>query len=176
MNENTTTRAAIESRAQKQTRRTAQAHARHAAPEYAPMTATAGEHATICPALHDMTPAALYYLPELCAAFVLRARERETGLKLFSELTAAARRDREIMHHRAERAERAAESRAEYEEARAFAAELDGVPADGEDALNITIHLNYKKAKKDTIMTYDAELGKYAWSQYGKVMQDQISG
>ena len=25
-------------------------------------------------------------------------------------------------------------------------------------------------------MTYDAELGKYAWSQYGKVMQDQISG
>ena len=52
----------------------------------------------------------------------------------------------------------------------------DGVPADGEDAESITIHLNYKKAKKDTIMTYDAELGKYAWSQYGKVMQDQISG
>ena len=52
----------------------------------------------------------------------------------------------------------------------------EATPADGEDALNITIHLNYKKAKKDTIMTYDEELGKYAWSQYGKVMQDQISG
>lgn len=128
MNE-TTTRAAIESRAQKQTRKIAQAHARHAAPTFAPMTATAGEHATIFPALHDMTPAALYYLPELCAAFVLRARERETGLKLFSELNAAARRDREIMHHRAERAERAAESRAEYETARAFAAELDRIAA-----------------------------------------------
>ena len=129
MNENTTTRAAIESRAQKHARKIAQAHARHAAPTFAPMTATAGEHATIFPALHDMTPAALYYLPELCAALVIRARHRETGLKLFSELTAAARRDREIMHHRAERAERAAESRAEYEEARAFAAALDQIAA-----------------------------------------------
>ena len=52
----------------------------------------------------------------------------------------------------------------------------DGVPADGEDAQSITIHLNYKKAKKDTVMNYDEELGKYAWSQYGKVMQDQITG
>ena len=129
MNERTTTRAAIESRAQKEARRTAQAHARHTAPTFAPMTATAGEHATIFPALPDMTPAALYYLPELCAAFVIRARERETGLKLFTELKAAARRDREIMHHRAERAERAAESRAEYEEARATAAELDRIAA-----------------------------------------------
>ena len=52
----------------------------------------------------------------------------------------------------------------------------DGVPAEGADAEQITIHLNYKQAKKDTVMTYDAELGKYAWSQYGKVMQDQITG
>lgn len=127
MKATTTTCAAIESRAQKNARKIAHAHARHDAPTFAPMTATAGEHATIFPALHDMTPAALYYLPELCAAFVLRARERETGLKLFSELNAAARRDREIMHHRAERAERAAESRAEYETARAFAAALDQI-------------------------------------------------
>ena len=52
----------------------------------------------------------------------------------------------------------------------------DGVPAGGVDAPEITIHLNYKQAKKDTIMLYDEELGKYAWKQYGKVMQDQISG
>ena len=129
MNENTTTRAALESRAQKDTRRTAAAHARHPAPSYAPMTATAGDRPTIFPALHDMTPAALYYLPELCAAFVLRARERETGLQLFAELKAAARRDREIMHHREERAERAAQSRAEYETARDTAAELDRIAA-----------------------------------------------
>lgn len=129
MNENTTTRAAIESRAQKEARKTAQAHARHAAPSYDTMTATAGEHPTIFPALHDLSPRGLYYLPELCAALVLRARERETGLKLFSELKAAARRDREIMHNRAERAERAADRRAEYEEARAFAAALDQIAA-----------------------------------------------
>ena len=52
----------------------------------------------------------------------------------------------------------------------------DGVPADGVDAQTITIHLYYKQAKKDTVMVYDEELGKYAWNQYGEVMQDQISG
>lgn len=51
----------------------------------------------------------------------------------------------------------------------------DGVPENGEDAQSITINLNYKQAKKQTIMNYDPELGKYVWSQYGKVMQDQIS-
>ena len=127
MNENTTTRAAIESRAQKEARRAAAAHARHTAPSYDTMTATEGEYPAIFPALHDMTPAAIYYLPELCAAFVIRARERETGLKLFTELKAAARRDNQIMHHRTERAERAAQSRAEYEEARDTAAELDRI-------------------------------------------------
>ena len=129
MNERTTTRAALESRAQKEARRAAAAHARHTAPTFAPMTATAGEHAAIFPALNDMTPAAIYHLPELCTALVIRARERETGLKLFTELKAAARRDNRIMHHRAERAERAAESRAEYETARDTAAELDRIAA-----------------------------------------------
>lgn len=124
---NTTTRAALESRAQKNARRTAEAHRRHAAPQYDTMTATEGEYPTIIPALDDMTAAALYYLPELCAAFVLRARHRETGLQLFNELATAAKRDAAIMHHRAERAERAAESRAEYEEARDTAAELDRI-------------------------------------------------
>ena len=51
----------------------------------------------------------------------------------------------------------------------------DGTPADGEDASTVTIHLNYKKAKKDTVMVYNAELGKYVWNQYGKEMHDQIS-
>ena len=129
MNERTTTRAALESRAQKEARRTAEAHARHTAPTFAPMTATAGDYPTIFPALHEMTPRALYHFPELCAALVVRARERETGLKLFSELKAAARRDNQIMHHRAERAERAAEARAEYETARDTAAELDRIAA-----------------------------------------------
>ena len=51
----------------------------------------------------------------------------------------------------------------------------DGTPADGEDASTVTIHLNYKQAKKDTVMVYNAELGKYVWNQYGKEMHDQIS-
>ena len=130
MNENTTTtRAALESRAQKEARRAAAAHARHAAPTFAPMTATAGEPATIFPALHDMTPRGLYHLPELCAALVIRARHRETGLQLFSDLQRAAGQDARILHDLTARQQRAKDSRAEYEEARAFAAELDRIAA-----------------------------------------------
>lgn len=129
MNENTTTRAAIESRAQKEARKTAQAHARHAAPSYDTMTATAGEHGTIFPALHDMTPRALYHLPELCAALVLRARHRETGLQLFADLQRAAGQDARILHDLTDRQQRAAERRAEYETARDTAAALDRIAA-----------------------------------------------
>lgn len=125
----TTTRAAIESRAQKDARRAAAAHARHAAPSYDTMTATAGERPTIFPALHDMTPRALYHLPELCAALVIRARHRETGLQLFADLQRAAGQDARIMHDRTDRAQRAAERRAEYETARDTAAELDRIAA-----------------------------------------------
>lgn len=129
MNENTTTRAALENRAMKDSRRAAAAHARHAAPEYAPMTATAGEHATIFPALHDLTPIGLYHLPELCAALVLRARHRETGLQLFADLQRAAGADARIMHDLTARQQRAADRRAEYETARDTAAELDRIAA-----------------------------------------------
>lgn len=129
MKATTTTRAAIESRAQKEARKIAQAHARHAAPSYDTMTATAGEHATIFPALHDMTPRGLYHLPELCAALVIRARHRETGIQLFSDLQRAAGQDARIMHDLTDRAQRAAERRAEYETARDTAAELDRIAA-----------------------------------------------
>ena len=98
MTATTTTRAALESRAQKNARRAAAAHARHAAPSYDTMTATAGDHPTIFPALHDMTPRGLYHLPELCAALVIRARHRETGLQLFADLQRAAGQDARIMH------------------------------------------------------------------------------
>ena len=129
MHETTTPRAAIESRAHKPTRREAAAHARHAAPEYAPMIATTGEHGTIFPALHDMTPRALYHLPELCAALVIRARHRETGLKLFSDLQRAAGQDARILHDLTARQQRAQDSRAEYETARDTAAALDQIAA-----------------------------------------------
>lgn len=125
----TTTTTAIESRAQKQARRIDAAHARHTAPTYAPMTAQAGEHPAIYPAMHDMTAQQLYYLPELCAALVLRARHRETGLQLFNDLAAAARADAAIMHDLTDRAQRAAARRAEYETARDTAAMLDSIAA-----------------------------------------------
>lgn len=125
----TTTRAALESRAQKNARKIAQAHARHTAPSYDTMTATTGEHGTIFPALHDMTPRGLYHLPELCAALVIRARHRETGLQLFSDLQRAAGQDASIMHDLTARQQRAADARAEYETARDTAAALDQIAA-----------------------------------------------
>ena len=129
MNERTTTRAALESRAQKNARRAAAAHARHTAPSYDTMTATAGEHATIFPALHDLTPRGLYHLPELCTALVIRARHRETGLHLFADLQRAAGADARIMHDLTARQQRAQDRRSEYETARDTAAALDQIAA-----------------------------------------------
>ena len=52
----------------------------------------------------------------------------------------------------------------------------DGTPADGEGADKITVTITYNRSKKDTVMIYDADLGKYTYNQYGKLMQDQITG
>ncbi|MGN0977157.1 MAG: DUF3048 domain-containing protein [Faecousia sp.] len=51
----------------------------------------------------------------------------------------------------------------------------DGTPAGGEDASKISLTFTYGQAKKQTVMTYDAEAGKYAFNQYGKVMKDLIT-
>ena len=52
----------------------------------------------------------------------------------------------------------------------------DGTPANGEDAGKISLTFTYGEAKKETIMTYDAQADKYVYNQYGKVMTDQITG
>lgn len=51
----------------------------------------------------------------------------------------------------------------------------DGTPADGEEAGKISLTFTYGQAKKQTVMVYDAEAGKYVFNQYGKVMQDLIT-
>ena len=51
----------------------------------------------------------------------------------------------------------------------------DGTPANGEPADTVTIRIKYNSTKKDTVMEYDAESGKYVYWQYGKMMTDQIT-
>lgn len=51
----------------------------------------------------------------------------------------------------------------------------DGTPAGGEEASSITIQIKYGTMRKETKMEYDAELGKYVFWQYGKMMADQIT-
>jgi hypothetical protein len=52
----------------------------------------------------------------------------------------------------------------------------DGTPVNGEAADSITVTITYNSYKKNTTMRYDAALGKYTYNQYGKLMQDQITG
>ena len=52
----------------------------------------------------------------------------------------------------------------------------DGTPENGEDADKINLTFVYDRAKKDTVMEYDPSMDKYVYNQYGKVMQDQITG
>lgn len=51
----------------------------------------------------------------------------------------------------------------------------NGTPADGETADTISLVFTFEGAKKETVMTYDAEAGKYVFNQYGQVMKDQIT-
>ena len=52
----------------------------------------------------------------------------------------------------------------------------DGTPAEGEIADKVTLNFIYGRAKKETVMVYNAKLDKYVWNQYGKEMTDQITG
>lgn len=52
----------------------------------------------------------------------------------------------------------------------------DGTPADGEAASHIAFRITYKDLWKETILDYDPELGKYVYTQYGKVMEDGDTG
>lgn len=52
----------------------------------------------------------------------------------------------------------------------------DGTPADGVAAENITVTITVNEYKKDTSMIYDPELGKYVYNQYGKQMNDELTG
>ena len=52
----------------------------------------------------------------------------------------------------------------------------DGTPAGGEPATHIVYRINHRDMWKETILDYDAELGKYVYSQYGEVMYDNDSG
>lgn len=52
----------------------------------------------------------------------------------------------------------------------------DGTPAEGEDAETISWTMVYGQAKKNTSFVYNAEMDRYVWNQYGKEMQDQITG
>ena len=51
----------------------------------------------------------------------------------------------------------------------------DGTPADGETADTVTIRIKYNSTKKDTVMEYDAETGRYTYWQHGIMMADQIT-
>lgn len=51
----------------------------------------------------------------------------------------------------------------------------NGTPAGGEDAGKVSVVMTYNKVKKETVMIYDAAMGKYVWNQYGRPMQDLLT-
>ena len=51
----------------------------------------------------------------------------------------------------------------------------DGTPAGGEAAEHITITITERSNRKDTVLDYNPETGRYVYSQYGKVMTDGIT-
>ena len=64
-----------------------------------------------------------------------------------------------------------------YEEPRDYGLVFaeDGTP-DGEAADSISLTFTYGGTRKETILVYDADMGKYVYNQYGKVMADGVTG
>lgn len=52
----------------------------------------------------------------------------------------------------------------------------DGTPADGETASSVSVTFTFKGTKKETVMVYNEELGKYVYNQYNKEMVDGATG
>ncbi len=52
----------------------------------------------------------------------------------------------------------------------------DGTPGEGETADTISLTFTYRGTRKETVMVYDAEAGKYIYNQYGRPMADGVTG
>ena len=168
MNERTTTATAVyllENAEQKHDRRTAQAHRRHATPIYNRMTIDS--HGTTHPQPDAMTDSQLYAVADTAAFLTIRARSRNTGLKIWQDLQAHQPTDNRIMFDREARsiAEQAIRAEADRLNAEAITAERTAermsTDPDTADAL-ITIaeqrraDRNNRRAEADEIAKADS--------------------
>ena len=113
----------LENAEQKHDRRTAQAHRRHATPNYNRMTIDS--HGTTHPQPDAMTDNQLYAVADTAAYLTIRARSRNTGLKIWQDLSSQQFNDSRIMFDREARsiAEQVIRAEADRLNAEASAAE-----------------------------------------------------
>lgn len=95
--------------------RTNKAHTRHTRTDYQPMTI--GPQGVTHPQPDAMTPMQMYAVAEIATYLTIRARSRNTGLKMWQDLQSQRGNDSRIMFDRATRATVEAEARAEAQQA-----------------------------------------------------------
>lgn len=163
MNENTATAVyLLENAEQKHNRRTAQAHARHATPNYNRMTIDSRN--TIHPQPDAMTDSQLYAVADTAAFLTIRARSRNTGLKIWQDLQAQQQNDSRIMFDREARsiAEQAIRAEADRLNAEATAAErtAERMSTDPDTADTLMIIAEQRRTDRDNRRAEADEIAK----------------
>lgn len=163
MNENTATAVyLLENAEQKHDRRTAQAHARHATPNYNRMTIDS--HGTTHPQPDAMTDSQLYAVADTAAFLTIRARSRNTGLKIWQDLQAQQQNDSRIMFDREARsiAEQAIRAEADRLNAEATAAErtAERMSTDPDTADTLMIIAEQRRTDRDNRRAEADEIAK----------------
>lgn len=141
----------LENAEQKRHRRTAQAHRRHATPNYNRMTVDS--HGTTHPQPDAMTDSQLYAVADTAAYLTIRARSRNTGLKIWQDLQAHQPTDNRIMFDREARsiAEQAIRAEADRLNAEATAAErtAERMSTDPDTANELMIIAERRRTDRD---------------------------
>lgn len=152
----------LENAEQKRHRRTAQAHRRHATPNYNRMTIDS--HGTTHPQPDAMTDSQLYAVADTAAYLTIRARSRNTGLKIWQDLQAHQPTDSRIMFDREARsiAEQAIRAEADRLNAEATAAErtAERMSTDPDTANELMIIAEHRRTDRDNRRAEADEIAK----------------
>ena len=152
----------LENAEQKHNRRTAQAHRRHATPTYNRMTIDAD--GTTHPQPDAMTDSQLYAVADTAAFLTIRARSRNTGLKIWQDLSAQQFNDSRIMFDREARsiAEQAIRAEADRLNAEAASAErtAERMSTDHDTADKLMIIAEQRRTDRDNRRAEADEIAK----------------
>lgn len=142
--------------------RTARAEARHTRTDYQPMTID--PQGVTHPQPDAMTPAQLYAVAEIATYLTIRARSRNTGLKMWQDLQSQRGNDNRILFDRSDRATVEALARAEAQQAQqdatSYQQQANRLQSTQEDRDTAQALADEARAERDRARGYAEDIAK----------------